>query len=250
MPARPTSWLSSTADVAVKGGQVVGQVVDTMASIKDSSRKIADIIGVIDGIAFQTNILALNAAVEAARAGEQGRGFAVVASEVRNLAQRSASAAKEIKTLIEDSVGKVDAGGKLVDEAGKTMDEIVTSVKRVTDIMSEIAAASQEQSAGIEQVNQAITQMDEVTQQNAALVEEAAAAAESLQDQAEQADRSGERVQAGWRTSYGTRPAPPVRRAVTTALPKATKGAPARAMASPKKLAAAGGGSNEEWEEF
>ncbi|MES2370795.1 MAG: methyl-accepting chemotaxis protein [Pseudomonadota bacterium] len=174
----------STADVAAKGGQVVGQVVDTMASIKDSSRKIADIIGVIDGIAFQTNILALNAAVEAARAGEQGRGFAVVASEVRNLAQRSAGAAKEIKSLIEDSVGKVDAGGKLVDEAGKTMDEIVTSVKRVTDIMSEIAAASQEQSAGIEQVNQAVGQMDEMTQQNAALVEEAAAAAESLQDQA------------------------------------------------------------------
>jgi len=174
----------STADVAAKGGAVVGQVVDTMASIKDSSRKISDIIGVIDGIAFQTNILALNAAVEAARAGEQGRGFAVVASEVRNLAQRSAGAAKEIKSLIEDSVGKVDAGGKLVDEAGKTMDEIVTSVKRVTDIMSEIAAASQEQSAGIEQVNQAVGQMDEMTQQNAALVEEAAAAAESLQDQA------------------------------------------------------------------
>src|SRR3569832_1484066 len=174
----------STADVAAKGGQVVGQVVDTMASIKDSSRKISDIIGVIDGIAFQTNILALNAAVEAARAGEQGRGFAVVASEVRNLAQRSAGAAKEIKSLIEDSVVKVDAGGKLVDEAGKTMDEIVTSVKRVTDIMSEIAAASQEQSAGIEQVNQAVGQMDEMTQQNAALVDEAAAAAESLQDQA------------------------------------------------------------------
>ena len=174
----------STADVAVKGGNVVGQVVDTMASIKDSSRKIADIIGVIDGIAFQTNILALNAAVEAARAGEQGRGFAVVASEVRNLAQRSAGAAKEIKSLIEDSVGKVDAGGKLVDEAGKTMSEIVTSVKRVTDIMGEIAAASQEQSAGIEQVNQAITQMDDVTQQNAALVEQAAAAAESLEEQA------------------------------------------------------------------
>ena len=175
----------STSDVAVKGGQVVGQVVDTMASIKDSSRKIADIIGVIDGIAFQTNILALNAAVEAARAGEQGRGFAVVASEVRNLAQRSASAAKEIKTLIEDSVGKVDAGGKLVDEAGAAMNEIVTSVKRVTDIMSEIAAASQEQSAGIEQVNQAVGQMDEITQQNAALVEQAAAASESMQAQAQ-----------------------------------------------------------------
>jgi len=177
--------VGATSEVAVKGGRVVVQVVNTMASIKESSRKIADIIGVIDSIAFQTNILALNAAVEAARAGEQGRGFAVVASEVRHLAQRSASAAKEIKALIEDSVGKVDAGGKLVDEAGKTMDEIVSSVKRVTDIMSEIAAASQEQSSGIEQVNLAIVQMDEVTQQNAALVEQSAAAAESLQGQAE-----------------------------------------------------------------
>ncbi|MDR3391153.1 MAG: methyl-accepting chemotaxis protein [Sulfuriferula sp.] len=175
--------VASTADVAVKGGEVVGEVVDTMASIKDSSRKIADITSVIDGIAFQTNILALNAAVEAARAGEQGRGFAVVASEVRSLAQRSASAAKEIKELIEDSVGKVDAGSKLVDEAGKTMGEIVASVKHVTDIMGEIASASQEQSAGIEQVNQAITHMDDVTQQNSALVEEAAAATESLRDQ-------------------------------------------------------------------
>ncbi|HUX26609.1 MAG TPA: methyl-accepting chemotaxis protein, partial [Burkholderiales bacterium] len=166
-----------------KGGEVVGQVVETMSSINESSKKIVDIIGVIDGIAFQTNILALNAAVEAARAGEQGRGFAVVASEVRNLAQRSAAAAKEIKALIGDSVDKVGAGTKLVDEAGKTMEEIVVSVKRVTDIMSEITAASQEQSAGIEQVNQAITQMDEVTQQNAALVEQAAAAAESMQEQ-------------------------------------------------------------------
>jgi aerotaxis receptor len=174
----------STAEVAARGGRVVGQVVDTMASIKDSSRKISDIIGVIDGIAFQTNILALNAAVEAARAGEQGRGFAVVASEVRNLAQRSASAAKEIKALIEDSVGKVDAGGKLVDETGEAMDAIVSSVKRVTDIMGEIAVASQEQSSGIEQINQAVGQMDEITQQNAAVVEEAAAASESLQDQA------------------------------------------------------------------
>jgi methyl-accepting chemotaxis protein len=174
----------SASDVAVKGGDVVKQVVTTMTGISESSKKIADIIGTIDGIAFQTNILALNAAVEAARAGEQGRGFAVVATEVRNLAQRSAAAAKEIKALIEDSVGRVDVGSKLVDEAGQTMEEIVNSVKRVTDIMAEITAASQEQSTGIEQVNQAITQMDEVTQQNAALVEEAAAAAESMQEQA------------------------------------------------------------------
>ena len=174
----------SASSVAVKGGAVVGQVVSTMGSIKESSRKIVDIIGVIDGIAFQTNILALNAAVEAARAGEQGRGFAVVAAEVRNLAQRSASAAKEIKSLIGDSVDKVDQGSRLVDEAGKTMDEIVTSVQHVADIMSEITAASQEQSAGIEQVNLAITQMDEMTQQNAALVEQAAAAAESMEEQA------------------------------------------------------------------
>ena len=174
----------SATGVAVKGGVVVGLVVETMGSIKESSKKIVDIIGVIDGIAFQTNILALNAAVEAARAGEQGRGFAVVATEVRNLAQRSASAAREIKALISDSVDKVDQGSKLVDEAGKTMDEIVSSVQHVADIMSEITAASQEQSAGIEQVNLAITQMDEMTQQNAALVEQAAAAAESMEEQA------------------------------------------------------------------
>lgn len=174
----------SASDHAVKGGQVVAQMVSTMGSIKESSRKIVDIIGVIDGIAFQTNILALNAAVEAARAGEQGRGFAVVASEVRSLAQRSAAAAKEIKELIGDSVEKVDAGGRLVVETGESMEQIVTAVKQVADIMSEIAAASAEQSSGIEQVNIAITQMDEVTQQNAALVEEAAAASSSMQDQA------------------------------------------------------------------
>jgi methyl-accepting chemotaxis protein len=183
--ARQANQLAlSASEVAVKGGNVVGQVVDTMASINASSKKIVDIIGVIDGIAFQTNILALNAAVEAARAGEQGRGFAVVASEVRNLAQRSGAAAKEIKGLIDDSVGKVDMGSALVGEAGKTMAEIVGSVKRVTDIIGEITAASQEQSTGIEQVNQAIAQMDQVTQQNAALVEEAAAAAQSMQEQA------------------------------------------------------------------
>ncbi|WP_338845543.1 methyl-accepting chemotaxis protein [Massilia sp. W12] len=176
----------SASAVAAKGGELVGQVVDTMGSIKESSRKVVDIISVIDGIAFQTNILALNAAVEAARAGEQGRGFAVVATEVRNLAQRSASAAKEIKHLISDSVEKVDAGGKLVDEAGQTMELIVTSVRQVADIMGEITAASQEQSAGIEQVNDAIAQMDEMTQQNAALVEEASAAAESMQEHAAQ----------------------------------------------------------------
>jgi methyl-accepting chemotaxis protein len=182
--ARQANQLAlSASEVAVKGGDVVGQVVDTMASINASSRKIVDIIGVIDGIAFQTNILALNAAVEAARAGEQGRGFAVVASEVRSLAQRSGAAAKEIKGLIDDSVGKVEAGSRQVAEAGRTMEEIVDSVRRVTDIMGEITAASQEQSTGIEQVNQAIAQMDQVTQQNAALVEEAAAAAQSMQEQ-------------------------------------------------------------------
>ena len=183
--AKQANQLAANAsDIAVKGGQAVGEVVHTMASISASSKKIVDIISVIEGIAFQTNILALNAAVEAARAGEQGRGFAVVAAEVRNLAQRSAAAAKEITALIGDSVDKVDIGSKQVDQAGATMNEIVTAVKRVTDIMAEIAAASNEQSAGIEQVNQAIIQMDEVTQQNAALVEEAAAAAEAMQEQA------------------------------------------------------------------
>ncbi|NHZ32296.1 methyl-accepting chemotaxis protein [Massilia rubra] len=182
--ARQANVLAASASaVAHKGGAVVARVVDTMQDINDASRKIVDIIAVIDGIAFQTNILALNAAVEAARAGEQGRGFAVVASEVRNLAQRSAAAAKEIKMLIGTSVEKVDFGAKLVGEAGATMSEIVASVQRVTDIMAEISAASVEQEAGIEQINQAIGEMDTVTQQNAALVEEAAAAAEALQEQ-------------------------------------------------------------------
>ena len=183
--ARQANELAEAASgVAIKGGEVVSAVVKTMGSINESARKISDIISVIDGIAFQTNILALNAAVEAARAGEQGRGFAVVASEVRTLAQRSAAAAKEIKDLINDSVEKVDAGSKPVNQAGNTMIDIVNSVKSVTDIMAEIMSASQEQSVGIEQVNQAIVQMDAVTQQNATLVEEAAAAAESLQNQA------------------------------------------------------------------
>ena len=184
--ARPANQLAAFASsVAQKGGGVVAQVVDTMASINASAEKIVDIIGVIDGIAFQTNILALNAAVEAARAGEQGRGFAVVAAEVRNLAQRSAGAAREIKKLIGDSVEKVDAGNQLVSRAGATMADIVASVKRVTDVLSEIAAASEEQTTGIEQINQAIAQMDHVTQQNAALVEQAAAAADSMQAQAQ-----------------------------------------------------------------
>jgi len=174
----------SASGVAVQGGTVMTEMIETMGSINASARKIVDIIGVIDGIAFQTNILALNAAVEAARAGEQGRGFAVVASEVRNLAQRSAVASKEIKLLIGDSVEKVEAGSKLVGKAGTTMDEIVASVKLVTEIIDEISSAGQEQEASIEQINRAITEMDTVTQQNAALVEEAAAAAESMQDQA------------------------------------------------------------------
>ena len=183
--ARQANALARAASgVADRGGEVIRQVVDTMDGINEAARRIAEIIGVIDGIAFQTNILALNAAVEAARAGEQGRGFAVVASEVRTLAQRSATAAREIKALIGDSVARVDAGAHLVGQAGATMRELQDSVQRVTDIMGEIAAASVEQTAGIEQVNVAVTQMDQVTQQNAALVEEAAAAADAMQEQA------------------------------------------------------------------
>jgi methyl-accepting chemotaxis protein len=185
--ARQANQLAQSAStVAVQGGEVVAQVVDTMKGINDSSRKIADIISVIDGIAFQTNILALNAAVEAARAGEQGRGFAVVASEVRSLAGRSADAAKEIKTLINDSVGRVEQGTALVDKAGSTMTEVVSSIRRVTDIMGEISAASDAQSGGVSQVGEAVTQMDQATQQNAALVEEMAAAASSLRGQAQE----------------------------------------------------------------
>jgi methyl-accepting chemotaxis protein len=253
------SLVTSASELAVKGGKVVGDVVLTMGSIKESSSKIVDIISVIDGIAFQTNILALNAAVEAARAGEQGRGFAVVASEVRSLAQRSASAAKEIKELISDSVGKVDAGGKLVDEAGATMGEIVTSVKHVADIMGEITAASQEQSTGIEEVNRAITQMDEITQQNAALVEQAAAAAESLQEQAdvlakavsvfrimpaEAQQRPAISSPVSLRTPSSSVPAKLPAPAKTPALKAAGKPAP-RTVSKPVEA----GGANE-WEEF
>jgi methyl-accepting chemotaxis protein len=179
----------SAADVATRGGTVVAGVIDTMASINTSSKRIVDIISVIDGIAFQTNILALNAAVEAARAGEQGRGFAVVAAEVRSLAKRSADAAHEIKTLIGDSVSQVEAGSALVQQAGSTMNDIVQSIRQVTDIMSEIAQASTSQSGGIESMNGAIDEMNQVTQQNAALVEQAAAAAQSLQDQAGHLER-------------------------------------------------------------
>jgi methyl-accepting chemotaxis protein len=259
--ARQANQLAvSASGVAVKGGHVVAQVVGTMSAINTSSKKIVDIIGVIDGIAFQTNILALNAAVEAARAGEQGRGFAVVAAEVRNLAQRSAAAAKEIKTLISDSVDKVEEGSKQVAEAGKTMDEIVGSVKRVTDIMAEITAASQEQTQGIEQINQAITQMDQVTQQNAALVEQAAAAAASLQEQASglsqvvsvfKLDDSQQVSQQVNRAPLPQRSAP---QKTTPRQPPAAKqaiAAPQRKQAladKPKQLATAG--SDGDWEEF
>ncbi len=253
--ARQANQLAVTASsVAEKGGAVVSQVVETMGSIKASSSKIVDIIGVIDGIAFQTNILALNAAVEAARAGEQGRGFAVVASEVRNLAQRSAGAAKEIKELIGDSVNKVDAGSKLVDEAGQTMGLIVTSIRQVADIMGEITAATQEQSNGIEEVNQAITQMDEMTQQNAALVEEAAAAAESMQEQAEmlaqavsifKLNQDDARRPAARAAVPAPRPAP-----VVSSRPAARPAVAAAKPAAPKKLASAAPAAGDEWEEF
>ena len=261
--ARQANQLAASAsEVALKGGAVVSQVVETMGSINESSKKIVDIISVIDGIAFQTNILALNAAVEAARAGEQGRGFAVVAAEVRNLAQRSAAAAKEIKTLIDDSVEKVGIGSKLVGQAGTTMEEVVDSVRRVTDIMGEITAASQEQSAGIGQVNQAIIEMDSVTQQNAALVEEAASAAKSLQDQAAEVanvvsifklDISQQMAE---QARHASAPAPVARVAKSAAVkslparPAPQKPAVVHRAPAPKKIASAVSGSNDDWEEF
>lgn len=239
---------ASASGVAVQGGQVVEQVISTMQSISDSSKRIADIIGVIDGIAFQTNILALNAAVEAARAGEQGRGFAVVASEVRNLAQRSANAAKEIKSLITDSVESVEVGSKLVEQAGATMREVVNSVQRVTDIVSEISAASHEQSTGIEQVNQAIGQMDEVTQQNAALVEEAAAASQSLQDQAASLAQAVSVFKVSHVQARAVAPRAASKPQPVVAKSKVSKSAPpVKAVAS---LMPASAGSADEWAEF
>ncbi|MFJ9449112.1 methyl-accepting chemotaxis protein [Herbaspirillum sp. NPDC101397] len=250
--ARQANQLAvSASEVAIEGGNVVGRVVSTMDEINDSSRKIVDIISVIDSIAFQTNILALNAAVEAARAGEQGRGFAVVASEVRNLAQRSAAAAKEIKTLIDNSVSKVGDGSKLVAQAGTTMNEVVASVRRVTDIVGEISAASAEQSTGIEQINLAITQMDEVTQQNAALVEEAAAAAQSLRDQAERLSQSIGVFKLEQSDSLALNAAPASAKRTIDITPRAAQ-LPRRDVRSvaQKQLAAATGEVSGSWEQF
>ncbi|WMW79165.1 methyl-accepting chemotaxis protein [Undibacterium cyanobacteriorum] len=256
--ARQANTLALKAStVASKGGEVVGNVVHTMDSIKESSKKIVDIIGVIDGIAFQTNILALNAAVEAARAGEQGRGFAVVASEVRSLAQRSASAAKEIKELINDSVEKVETGSRLVDDAGHTMDEIVVSIKGVADIMAEITAASVEQSDGIAQVNIAISKMDEAVQQNAALVEEAAAAAGSMQEQANNLNSAvsifklSDNDTSANQAAARARPAPAAaKKPAKVAVKSLPKPAPAQADSATRPSRANDGSPDQDWEEF
>ncbi|MDP2075689.1 methyl-accepting chemotaxis protein [Hydrogenophaga sp.] len=257
--ARQASQLAASASsVAVQGGDVVNQVVQTMKDINDSSRKISDIIGTIDGIAFQTNILALNAAVEAARAGEQGRGFAVVAGEVRNLAQRSAEAAKEIKRLISASVERVEQGTALVDQAGSTMQEIVQSIQRVSDIVGEISSASQEQNAGVNQVSEAVSNMDQTTQQNAALVEESAAAASGLQSQAQQLVQAVGvfRLPGGAQASAPVSVAPPVPRAHPAVPPfakpvsrPAVKPATSKPVATPKAVPA-GAGAGDDWESF
>ncbi len=265
--ARQANQLAATAsEVAAKGGAVVSEVVETMGAINESSKKIVDIISVIDGIAFQTNILALNAAVEAARAGEQGRGFAVVASEVRNLAQRSAAAAKEIKELIGNSVEKVEMGSKLVDQAGSTMSEVVGSIRRVNDIMAEITAASQEQSLGIAQVNDAIIQMDSVTQQNAALVEEAAAAAGAMQEQAAKLTQvvsifkmnEAQSGNAGYaaraqplKTPQVEKKSPPrIATQSTTSTRKISSAATSSTSASSSKSSSASSTAHDGWEEF
>jgi methyl-accepting chemotaxis protein len=261
--ARQANQLAMGAtSVAVKGGEVVSQVVDTMKGINDSSRKIADIISVVDGIAFQTNILALNAAVEAARAGEQGRGFAVVAAEVRSLAQRSAEAAREIKSLITASVERVEQGTALVDQAGTTMNEVVTSIRRVTDIMGEISSATTEQSAGVTQVGEAVSQMDRVTQQNAALVEESAAAAESLKQQAQQLVQAVAVFRLGGQAHAVVHAPPPVRSSTSAARPAARPApvAKARPAVEPRPVAApaakvkapamAAAASDDDWTSF
>ena len=264
--ARQANQLAGTAaQAAARGGEVVGQVVQTMKGINESSQRIADIIGVIDGIAFQTNILALNAAVEAARAGEQGRGFAVVASEVRSLAGRSAEAAKEIKQLISASVERVEQGSAMADQAGETMTEVVQSIRRVTDLMGEINAASSEQASGVAQVGEAVTQMDQATQQNAALVEEMAAAAGSLSSQAQELVQAVAvfKLDAGQSgaSAYSTptaRPAPkaaPVRMPAPARKPTAFKAAPAkpaalRAPNPPKPVKTTSAGAEDDWESF